>query len=56
VKLLIDAQLPRRLVRQLREQGIDAIHTLDLPSGNRFPQGTSQTMNLPPCCCQRCQR
>lgn len=35
MKFLIDAQLPRRLVRQLREQGIDAIHTFDLPSGNR---------------------
>lgn len=35
MRFLIDAQLPRRLVRQLREQGMDAIHTLDLPSGNR---------------------
>lgn len=35
MKFLIDAQLPLWLVRQLREQGIDAIHTLDLPSGNR---------------------
>lgn len=35
MRFLIDAQLPRQLVRQLREQGIDAIHTLDLPSGNR---------------------
>ena len=32
---LIDAQLPRRLSDRLRELGHDAIHTLDLPNGNR---------------------
>lgn len=35
MKFLIDAQLPRRLVHRLREQGFDAIHTLDLANGNR---------------------
>jgi predicted nuclease of predicted toxin-antitoxin system len=35
VKFLVDAQLPRRLVRQLTEAGHDTIHTLDLPAGNR---------------------
>jgi len=35
MKFLIDAQLPRRLVLRLREAGFDAIHTLDLPKGNR---------------------
>ena len=35
MKLLVDAQLPRRLCHQLRECGHDAIHTLDLPLGNR---------------------
>jgi predicted nuclease of predicted toxin-antitoxin system len=35
VKFLVDAQLPRRLIHQLREAGHDAIHTLDLPDGNR---------------------
>jgi len=35
VKFLVDAQLPRRLVRQLTEGGHDAIHTLELPAGNR---------------------
>jgi predicted nuclease of predicted toxin-antitoxin system len=35
MRFLIDAQLPRRLVAQLRQAGHDAIHTLDLPEGNR---------------------
>ena len=35
MKFLVDAQLPRRLVRRLREAGHEAIHTLDLPLGNR---------------------
>jgi predicted nuclease of predicted toxin-antitoxin system len=35
MKFLVDAQLPRRLARRLREAGHEAIHTLDLPLGNR---------------------
>ena len=35
MKFLIDAQLPRRLVAHLRQAGLQAIHTLDLPDGNR---------------------
>jgi predicted nuclease of predicted toxin-antitoxin system len=35
MKFLIDAQLPRRLAHQLRTAGFEAIHTLDLPQGNR---------------------
>jgi predicted nuclease of predicted toxin-antitoxin system len=35
MKFLIDAQLPRRLAAQLRQAGLEAIHTLDLPDGNR---------------------
>jgi predicted nuclease of predicted toxin-antitoxin system len=35
VKFLIDAQLPRRLAHRLTEAGHDALHTLDLPAGNR---------------------
>jgi predicted nuclease of predicted toxin-antitoxin system len=35
VKFLIDAQLPRRLARRLGTVGHDAVHTLDLPAGNR---------------------
>jgi predicted nuclease of predicted toxin-antitoxin system len=37
MKFLIDAQLPRRLARHLEHAGHDALHTLDLPSGNRTP-------------------
>jgi predicted nuclease of predicted toxin-antitoxin system len=37
MKFLIDAQLPRRLVRFLETANHDAIHTLDLPDGNRTP-------------------
>jgi predicted nuclease of predicted toxin-antitoxin system len=35
VRLLVDAQLPRRVAQLLRSLGHDAIHTLDLPDGNR---------------------
>ena len=35
MKLLIDAQLPRRVALFLRKAGHDVIHTLDLPNRNR---------------------
>lgn len=35
MKFLVDAQLPPRLVRALAAAGHDAVHTLDLPEGNR---------------------
>jgi predicted nuclease of predicted toxin-antitoxin system len=35
VNFLVDAQLPRGLARSLRAVGHDALHTLDLPDGNR---------------------
>jgi len=37
VKFLVDAQLPRRMCGWLISCGHDAIHTLDLPKGNRTP-------------------
>lgn len=37
MRFLIDAQLPQRLAAWLREQGHDAIHTLELPRANRTP-------------------
>ena len=37
MKFLVDAQLPRRLAAWLNDAGLDAIHTLDLPLGNRTP-------------------
>jgi len=35
VNWLVDAQLPKRLALHLVEQGHNAVHTLDLASGNR---------------------
>lgn len=37
MKFLVDAQLPLRFVRWLGQHGHDALHTLDLPLGNRTP-------------------
>jgi len=37
MKFLVDAHLPRRLAYQLRAFGHEAVHTLDLPRGNRTP-------------------
>jgi predicted nuclease of predicted toxin-antitoxin system len=37
MKFLIDAHLPRRLVYRFQEAGHEAIHTLDLPLGNKSP-------------------
>ena len=37
MKFAVDAQLPRRLARQLAAAGHDALHCLDLPLGNRTP-------------------
>ena len=35
MKFLVDAQLPRRMTTWLTAAGCDAVHTLDLPDGNR---------------------
>ncbi len=35
MKFLVDAQLPRRMCRWFAIAGCDAIHTLQLPTGNR---------------------
>lgn len=35
MKFLVDAQLPRRMCAWIGEAGHDALHTLDLPAGNR---------------------
>jgi predicted nuclease of predicted toxin-antitoxin system len=35
VNFLVDAQLPRRMTAWLTAAGSDAMHTLDLPDGNR---------------------
>jgi len=46
MKLLIDAQLPRRLAHQLRAAGFETIHTLDLADGNRTTDQTLITFSL----------
>jgi predicted nuclease of predicted toxin-antitoxin system len=35
MKFLVDAQLPRRVATWLAAAGCDAVHTSDLPAGNR---------------------
>jgi predicted nuclease of predicted toxin-antitoxin system len=35
MKFVIDAQLPKKMAEWLRSAGCDAMHTLDLPNGNR---------------------
>jgi predicted nuclease of predicted toxin-antitoxin system len=37
MKFLVDAQLPPRLARFLRDAVHDAVHTSELPDGNRMP-------------------
>ena len=37
MRLLLDAQLPRRLADELRAGGHDAVHAFDPPTGNRTP-------------------
>ncbi len=34
MKWIVDAQLPKKLAAYVREQGDDAVHTLDMPNGN----------------------
>jgi len=46
MKFLVDAQLPRRLASRLRESGHEAIHTLDLPLGNRTPDSLINELAL----------
>ena len=35
MKFVVDAQLPKKMVAWLGSAGCDAVHTLDLPDGNR---------------------
>ncbi|HZE06835.1 MAG TPA: DUF5615 family PIN-like protein [Solirubrobacteraceae bacterium] len=39
MKFLIDAQLPFRLAQLLNGAGHDALHTIELPNGNRSTDG-----------------
>lgn len=37
MRWLVDAELPRRLAERLASFGQDAVHTRELPAGNRTP-------------------
>lgn len=37
MRFLVDAQLPRRTIEWFVAAGCEAVHTLDLPAGNRTP-------------------
>jgi predicted nuclease of predicted toxin-antitoxin system len=39
MRFIVDAQLPRRLARDLAAAGHEVTHTLDLPRGNRTADG-----------------
>ena len=42
----MDAHLPFRLVRLLRERGYDALHTSELPRGNATPDEEINALSL----------
>jgi predicted nuclease of predicted toxin-antitoxin system len=46
MKFLVDAQLPRRLVKWFRAAGFEAIHTLDLPKGNRTSDAAINALSI----------
>lgn len=46
MKFLVDAQLPRRLCKWLRDAGHDVVHTLDLPLGNATPDSVVLTIAM----------
>ena len=46
MKFLVDAQLPRRLARWLPAGGHDAVHTRDLPGGNRSLDATINEISI----------
>lgn len=45
MRFLVDAQLPRRLASLLQQTGHEAIHTLDLPDGNRTSDGALESIS-----------
>lgn len=46
MRFLVDAHLPRRIARRLQEAGHDAMHTLDLPDGNRTTDAEISAISL----------
>jgi predicted nuclease of predicted toxin-antitoxin system len=45
-KFLVDAQLPRRLARMMQSQGLDVVHTLDLPQQNKTKDNAINSLSL----------
>lgn len=45
-RFLVDAQLPLRLARILRDAGFDALHTLDLPRRNATPDAELNDLSV----------
>ena len=50
MKFLVDAQLPRRLARWLQAEGHQALHTRDLPDGNRTADATLNEISIRDLC------
>ena len=46
MKFVVDAQLPRRLARELEAFGHDVTHTLDFPLGNRTSDGEVRSLAI----------
>lgn len=46
MRFLVDAQLPRRLARWLQAEGHEAVHTRDLPEGNRTGDATINELSM----------
>lgn len=46
MRFLVDAQLPRRFAAWLRDQRYDALHTLDLPEGNRTSDAAIAALSI----------
>jgi predicted nuclease of predicted toxin-antitoxin system len=46
MKFIVDAHLPRRIALRLRAAGHDALHTLELPNGNRTTDSEINMLSL----------
>lgn len=46
MKFLVDAQLPLRLARYLREAGHDVVHTRELPDQNATPDSVINQLSI----------
>jgi predicted nuclease of predicted toxin-antitoxin system len=46
MKWIVDAQLPLKLARFLRDRGYDTLHTRDLPMGNKTPDAYISNLSV----------